>query len=181
MWHHHTIGFVVQDIQALQVGFNIISGNAKLYRGKESSMMAPTVGMFEDNCSRLLHRIVPVHEESSSLIVTSLKMGHYDIACSSASFVVAAIFISVMITKLIFDLVATIHRRYTIVGVKVMQVKDSIVLAFEAEFLSPAAKVSIFIQNAAFIVWIAKGQRRMCLSLGVTFWMKRLFDMVRGI
>ena len=86
-----------------------------------------------------------------------------------------------MITKLIFDLVTTIHRRYTVVGVKVMQVKDSIGLAIEAEFLSPAAKVRMFIQNAAFIVWIAKGQRRMCLSLGVTFWMKGLFDMVRGI
>ena len=86
-----------------------------------------------------------------------------------------------MITKLIFDLVTTIHRRYTVVGVKVMQVKDSIGLAIEAEFLSPAAKVRMIIQNAAFIVWIAKGQRRMCLSLGVTFWMKGLFDMVRGI
>ena len=86
-----------------------------------------------------------------------------------------------MITELIFDFVATIHRIYFVVGVKVMQVKDSIGLAFEAEFLSPAAKVIMFIQNAAFIVCIAKGQRRMCLSLGVTFWMKGLFDMIRGI
>ena len=181
MWHHHTVGFVVQDIHALQVGFNIISGNAKLCRGKEITMMAPTVGVFEDNCGRLLHRIVPVHEESSSLTATSLKIWHYDIACSSASFVVATIFICVMITELIFDSGATIHRLYIVVGVKLMQVKGSIGLAIEAEFLSPAAKVRMFIQNAAFIVWIAKGQRRMCLSLGVTFWMKGLFDMVRGI
>ena len=120
MWHHHTVGFVVQDIHALQVGFNIISGNAKLCRGKEITMMAPTVGVFEDNCGRLLHRIVPVHEESASLIVTSLKIGHYDIACSSASFVVTTIFTIGMITELIFDFVATIHRIYFVVGVKVM-------------------------------------------------------------
>ena len=62
MWHHHTVGFVVQDILSFQVGFDIVSGNAKLFRGPESSNMALAVRMFKDHRGRLLHRIVPVQE-----------------------------------------------------------------------------------------------------------------------